>query len=214
LRDARVIWCTETEKKGGVDQVFFKQLTGNDQMSGRHNYGEQQSFTTAGKLIITTNVMPDWLHDDEALWRRVKVLPFNRTFTAKSGRNNDLDEILALEASGILRWMVHGAFEYLRDGFDEPAEVIEATRKARREADSVHLWLKTECVKRKGRYLEVQIAYDAYVKFAKSQKVTPVSQKIFKPSMERLLGGQQARTSKGRIFLVLRWYPKIFEKTA
>jgi phage/plasmid-associated DNA primase len=78
--------------------VFFKQLTGNDKLTGRHNYGEQQSFTTPGKLLSSTKVMPDWSYADEALWRRVVVLPFLMQFKEGDGRNNNLDAALAAGA--------------------------------------------------------------------------------------------------------------------
>lgn len=186
LRKARLIWCTESEHKRGVDAVFFKQLTGNDTLTGRHNYGEQQSFTPPGKLVLTTNVMPDWSHEDNALWRRVKVLPFIKSFNADSGRNNDLNSLLAAEASGILNWIISGAKSYLNNGFTEAEEVTTATKEARKKSDSVHLWTQQECKENMESSIGAKAAHEAYKAFAKQQGFQAVTAKVFKHHMKRL----------------------------
>ena len=202
LRNARVVFCTESERTRGVDEVFFKQLTGNDTLTGRHHYGEQQSFTPPGKLVLTTNVMPDWSHSDDALWRRVKVLPFLHSFTEENGRDNSLDETLAKEASGILNFMILGAYQYLQDGFAEPQEVVKATKKARIEADSVNFWIAQECKKEKGELLGAKAAYDAYAAFTRQQKKVPSSTKAFVKSMDRL-GFSSKRNKQGNFYMGL-----------
>nr|WP_034339671.1 phage/plasmid primase, P4 family [Herbaspirillum sp. B39] len=199
LRDARVIFCTESARSKGIDEVFFKQLTGNDVLTGRHNYGEQQSFTPPGKLVITTNVMPDWTHFDDALWRRVIVIPFEHSFTGEQ-RDNNLDTTLQEEASGILNFMIRGAEKYLKHGLRESQEVIAATKAARIEADSVNFWISQECKRAKRKCMRAKDAYAAYTAFTKVQKRTPATVKQFAKSMEDL-GFARRRRAEGFYYL-------------
>lgn len=145
LRGVRVAFCTETERKNGIDEPFFKQLTGNDALTGRHNYGEQQTFKPQCKLLISTNSMPDWQYEDHALWRRVRVLPFEQQFKGDVC-NSNLDAQLAAETSGILNWMIEGAKRYLKNGLNTCPEVEKASDEAHRSADTVRRWIEAECI--------------------------------------------------------------------
>jgi putative DNA primase/helicase len=203
LRSARAIFCTESERKKGIDEVFFKQLTGNDKLTGRHNYGGQQSFSTPGKLLLSTNVMPDWSYTDEALWRRVVVLPFLKQFKEGEGRNNNLDAELATEASGVLNWMIGGASRYLSSGrLDQCEEVDKATKEAREQADTVRMWVEAEC-KRSGKdRIGASEAYEAYSVFVARRGLPPVTNKQFSAHMP-VLGFNRKRSSSGFQYLGL-----------
>jgi P4 family phage/plasmid primase-like protien len=200
LRNARVIFCTESEQKRGIDEVFFKQLSGNDKLTGRHNYGDQQSFSTAGKLVLSTNVMPDWSYGDEALWRRVEVLPFVKQFTAGTGRNNNLDAELAAETSGVLNWMIVGARRYLRTGqLAKCDEVVMATRDARAQADTVRMWIEADCARVATAKIGAQVAYDAYLEFVSRSGLHPVSIKQFSNQLPAL-GFTRRRVGTGIVY--------------
>lgn len=198
LKNARMIICSETERKG-IDRVFFKTLTGNDTMSGRQNYGEQESFKVPGTLVITTNEMPEWPYDDDSLWRRIVVIPFLKSFNAENGRNNDLDEILAKEASGILRWLISGAKEYERKGLYLSEEIEIATRGARTESDSVKVWLDDQCELKAGSSTPAKTAYDSYTAFTQLRKLPAISVKAFKASLKRK-GVESKRKAQGNCF--------------
>lgn len=202
LRHARAIFCTESERKRGVDELFFKQLTGNDALSGRHLYGEQVTFQPRGKLILTTNTMPDWAHEDDALWRRVVVLPFTKAFKGEK-RNNDLDNELAAEASGVLNWMIKGAVQYLESGFPTCCEVEKATAHARQQADTVQTWIEEECEEDDGEELRAREAYEAYTVFTKRKRVATLSNKQFSARLKEL-GYHRRRKSDGFNYKGLR----------
>lgn len=203
LQRPRVLFCTESEKRRGVDEPFFKQLTGGDQLSGRHNYGEQESFRPRGKLLLSTNEMPDWSRESDALWRRVLVIPFTQQFSGAS-RDNDLDEKLAAEASGILNWLVAGAHDYPRDGgLPKCPQVDAATEDARERADSVRMWIDAECeLSEKGR-IAAQTAYDAYSRFASKLDIESLTIQKFRARMVNL-GIEQKRIKQGSEYLGVR----------
>lgn len=202
LCGVRVAFCTETERKNGIDEPFFKQLTGNDTLTGRHNYGEQQTFKPQCKLLISTNGMPDWQYEDQALWRRVIVLPFTRQFKGEAC-NSNLDAQLAAETSGILNWMIEGATRYLKNGLGKCPEVEEATREAHRSADTVRRWIETDCEIGKGLDIPASVAFESYQAFAEKRRLVELPQKKFKPRMTAL-GYRHDRNNRSAFYKGLK----------
>ncbi|WP_174979743.1 phage/plasmid primase, P4 family [Pandoraea communis] len=200
LQRPRILFCTESERRRGIDEPFFKQLTGGDQVSGRHNYGETESFRPRGKLLLSTNEMPDWDRENEALWRRILVIPFTQKFSGKS-RDNDLDDKLATEASGILNWLIAGAFDYLQAGcLPECAEVEVATSDARKRSDSVRMWIDAECRRSARGKVAAQDAFDAYSRFTGRHGMEPMTIQKFRLRMVSL-GFKQKRIKQGNEYL-------------
>ncbi|WP_233829219.1 phage/plasmid primase, P4 family [Paraburkholderia sp. ZP32-5] len=198
LRGVRAAFCTETERKNGIDEPFFKQLTGNDALTGRHNYEGQEMFKPQCKLLISTNAMPDWQYEDQALWRRVVVLPFTRQFEG-GDRNSNLDSELAAESSGILNWMIEGAKRYLKHGLGTCRKVEEATDMAHESADTVQRWIEAKC--RTGKDLSVRSsdAFESYQAFVERLRLAALTQKKFRVRM-LALDYQQKRISQSMIF--------------
>ena len=62
---------------------------------------------------MATNHRPRIVGYDHADWRRILVIPFEQTFDP--GDPDLLDDLLE-EAPGVLRWVVEGAQDYLREG--------------------------------------------------------------------------------------------------
>lgn len=203
LQRPRILFCTESERRRGIDEPFFKQLTGGDQVSGRHNYGETESFRPRGKLLLSTNEMPDWDRENEALWRRILVIPFAQKFSGAS-RDNDLDDKLSAEASGILNWLIAGAFDYLQAGrLPECAEVEAATSDARKRADSVRMWIDAECRRSVKSKIAAQDAFDAYSRFTGRHGMEPMTIQKFRLRMVSL-GFKQKRINRGNQYVGVR----------
>lgn len=203
LQRPRILFCTESERRRGIDEPFFKQLTGGDQLSGRHNYGDPESFRPRGKLLLSTNEMPDWDRENDALWRRVLVIPFTQKFSGSS-RDNDLDEKLSAEASGILNWLIAGAFDYLQAGrLPECTEVEMATSDARERADSVHMWVGAECERSAKGRIGAQHAFDAYSRFTSRKGIEALTIHKFRARMVSL-GLEQRRTKQGISYIGVR----------
>ena len=186
LKKVRAAFCTETEqRKGGINESFFKQVTGGDALSGRHGHGEQENFTPPGKLMISLNRMPDWAHKDDALWRRVVVLPFSRQFMGERVNTNLATE-LTEEAAGILQWMIVGAQRYLEHGLGECPEVVEATKHARERADTVQMWIDAECVTGKHQSVQARESFEAYCAFADREQLQALDNRKFSVRLQAL----------------------------
>jgi putative DNA primase/helicase len=147
-----------------------------------------------GKLWLSLNFDPEIAHDNEAMWRRLRVVPFLRSFTGKD-RDNDLETKLTDELPGILNWLIEGARMYARNGLGDCPKVDDATAKLRERSDTVLSWFRACCVKRDT--INIQGAtevYKSYATFTRAGERSPLPMPKFNAALQKL-GGQRVRRS-------------------
>ena len=78
-----VRWCVlqEPDKRDTLNIGILKELSGNDTFFARGLYKEGQEITPMFKLVLVCNKPPKVPHDDQATWNRIRVIPFEATFT-------------------------------------------------------------------------------------------------------------------------------------
>jgi putative DNA primase/helicase len=113
--------------------------------------------------------MPIIRGTDYAMWRRVRLIPFEAMFDEETAER-DLPEKLASEKPGILAWIVGGAVEWYRSGLQDPPEVLAATEGYRREMDTLGDFIEEECVTGDDRYTvsaaDLYAGYSAWLRKA------------------------------------------------
>ena len=134
LLGARLVIASETSEGSRLDEATMKRLTGGDPITARHLYREPVTWTPSHQLLYVTNRLPAVKGNDPAVWRRIRVIPFNVVIPA-SERDPELSERLTLHADAILSWAVAGWQDYRAGGMREPASVLTATEEY--QADSV-----------------------------------------------------------------------------
>lgn len=77
----RLAMLQEPDKKDCMNIGILKELTGNDTFFARGLYKEGQEITPMFKLILVCNEPPKLPHSDKATWNRIKLIPFESTFT-------------------------------------------------------------------------------------------------------------------------------------
>lgn len=180
LHGGRMFQCGEGEERHRFDTAFMKQVAGNDLLTARPNFGEQVQFTAIGKFWVSANHLPDVPAQDDAMWERYRLLPFDGKVESKvDGFENALQE----EASGILNWLIEGAKAYARDGLGSCKVVEEATRRARGEGDSVKAWIDECCVADDDLRLQSSLGYESYRKLCKLTGVQPLAVQKFHSAM-------------------------------
>jgi P4 family phage/plasmid primase-like protien len=81
LENARIALIAEAEGDKKINSAILKKLTGSDEISTRKLYCEDRDFIVHCKFFMMCNTLPQLDVDDEAVWKRVKVIGFDTTFT-------------------------------------------------------------------------------------------------------------------------------------
>jgi len=139
LRGARFVIAPETEPDAPWSERRLKALTGGDPVKARPARGESFLYWPCFKLFMAGNRPPAIRMVDEAIRRRLHLIPFAVTIPAAEV-DRDLPRKLADEGPGILTWMIAGCREWQRIGLAPPPAVVAATADHLAEEDSVAAW--------------------------------------------------------------------------
>jgi putative DNA primase/helicase len=144
LRGVRLAIGSETEEGKRWAESRIKSLTGGDPIAARFMRQDFFEFTPKFKLFLVGNHRPSLRGVDEAMRRRLHLVPFTVTIPPDE-RDPELSDKLKAEWPAILRWMIDGCLEWQRVGLLPPEAVRAATDEYLSAEDAVSLWLE-ECV--------------------------------------------------------------------
>ncbi|HEX3998962.1 MAG TPA: phage/plasmid primase, P4 family [Pirellulales bacterium] len=197
LYGMRLAVVIETEEGKRLAESMAKELSGGDAIRARRMRENFWEFQPTHKLWFGTNHRPIIKGTDHAIWRRIKMIPFDAVIS-DSEAVTDMCERLQTEASGILNWMLLGCGEWQADGLGEPSEVTEATGGYRSEMDSIGAFLRDCCHLTQIATCRASTLYAAYVEWAKAAGEHPISGRRFGMSMTER--GLERFTSNGPIY--------------
>ena len=145
LRGARFVAAIETEQGRRWAESKVKSLTGGDKISARFMRQDFFEFFPQFKLFVAGNHKPAIRNIDEAMKRRLHLIPFTITVPPDK-RDKHLQQKLLAERDGILAWAVQGCLEWQRLGrLDPPQRVLDATDEYFEEEDAIGEFLDEEC---------------------------------------------------------------------
>jgi putative DNA primase/helicase len=183
LRGARLVIAQETEQGRRWAESKIKALTGGDKISARFMRQDFFEFTPEFKLLISGNHKPGLRGVDEAIRRRLHLIPFNVTIPAAK-RDHKLFEKLRAEWPGILQWAVDGCLEWQRIGLAPPAAVRDATAEYLAAEDAIAQWLDECCDKSTTAQTEVRTLYASWSKWCERTGEFAGTQKSFSQALE------------------------------
>jgi len=147
LRGARFVAAIETEQGKRWAESKLKNLTGGDKISARFMRQDFFEFFPQFKLFVAGNHKPAIRNIDEAMKRRLHLIPFTITVPPER-RDKNLQQKLLAERDGILAWAVHGCLDWQRHGrLDPPQRVVDATEEYFEAEDALGRWLDERCVR-------------------------------------------------------------------
>jgi putative DNA primase/helicase len=137
LAGTRLVFSSEVEDGKELAEGVVKALTGGDTITARFLYREFFEYVPQFTLWFVANHQPRVAPDDEAMWRRIRVVPFTHVVPERE-RNPKLKALLrdpAKAGPAVLAWAVQGCLEWQREGLGEPPAVRAATAAYRADMD-------------------------------------------------------------------------------
>jgi putative DNA primase/helicase len=165
LRGKRLAIAMETEEGRRLAEAKIKMLTGGDRIRARHMRRDFFEFDPTHKLVIVGNHKPGLRNVDEAMRRRLVLVPFDHVIPTEQ-RDPQLAAKLATELPAVLGWMLAGCRAWLERGLDPPARVQAATTDYLASADQVGRWMEECCVIGPTAYMTKGAAFESYKAWA------------------------------------------------
>jgi putative DNA primase/helicase len=202
LRGARLVTAVETEEGREWAESRIKLLTGGDRIAARFMRQDFFEYIPQFKLFIFGNHKPRLRTVDEAIRRRLHLIPFSVTIPEKE-RKPQLTSELKNEWGGILKWAIQGCLEWQRIGLAPPKAVIDATSQYLIAEDAIGSWLETCCERRNNSWTASTELYTSWKNWAEQYGEQAGSQRHFSEKLEAR-GFIKERRSYGRGFCGLR----------
>jgi putative DNA primase/helicase len=158
-------------------------------------YQEYAEYEPTFKIWLGTNHRPVIRETTLAMWRRVRLIPFNVTIT-EAEKDPEIAAKLLLEAPGILAWAVRGCLEWQKHGLGMAEDVRKATAEYRAESDEVGRFIEDRCVVGEDKWVQATELYRLYQAWAESEGIKAMSQRAFGVRLNESGKEQDKRTRK------------------
>ena len=146
LEGVRLGVLAEAVRGTRMDEGLLKAFVSAEPLTARKLYHDERTFLPTTKLFIHTNYMPRMSEDDDAIWRRARILPFTH-------RPQEIDESIkptlcdpAISGAAILAWLVEGSLAWQREGLGSCQAVQDATATLRDEMDPLSGFWSERCI--------------------------------------------------------------------
>lgn len=187
LPGARLVRTAEPKEGMSFDESLIKGLTSGEPFPMRRLNKEFIDIYPTFKLIISANRKPTIKGNDDGIWRRVVMVPFDVQIP-EAERDKQLPDKLWAERSGILNWLVEGCLAYLNlGGLKPPDEVTAATKEYREESDVIGMFVSSalEVTGLSTDEVESGELYRAFEVWCRRSSVTPFAPATFNRRMPK-----------------------------
>lgn len=134
LKGRRLIISSEMEEGMRLNTATVKQLCSTDEIQAEKKYKAPFHFVPSHTLVLYTNHLPKVGANDDGIWRRLIVIPFNAKITGDSDIKNYADYLYEHAGSFIMSWIIEGAKKaYDMDFKVKIPKVVEDAIEAYRE---------------------------------------------------------------------------------
>lgn len=145
LPGARLVCAAEPRRGAPLDESLIKNMTGGEQLTARHLNRGFIDFKPTFKLVISFNRRPTIVGDDDGIWRRLRLVPFEVQIPDAEVQKEYVEK-LKPEGPAILNWALDGYRMWRESGLATPEAVRRATASYRMESDKIGPFLASACI--------------------------------------------------------------------
>jgi putative DNA primase/helicase len=202
LAGVRALFAEETEENKRLAVGKLKKLTGGGRISACFKGCDHFEYPIIYKVWLATNSLPRVPASDDAVWQRVKPIPFNVRYRDTELEIKDYaDKLLEKEGSGILNWMIDGYAMWKKEGLAAPIEVVEAAKDWQDGEDWLQRFLDecTDASSNTKTYASASTMWKAFQYWVGDNKeCRVVTSRVFNDGMEKKGFKQSPRNVNGR----------------
>ncbi len=194
----RFVVASETNDGTRINEARVKALTGCDPITARFLHAEFFTFRPVAKVWLSVNHKPVVSDDSHGFWRRIRLIPFQRTFPV----NPALAMELHAERSGILGWAVRGCLEWQQHGLQPPRIVSDATKEYACDSDPLAEFIAEFCLLGAESRVGAAELYSHYHAWTRRHEMTDrerLTRTMFGRKMSERFKRENARS--GRVYL-------------
>ena len=113
-----------------VYDSIFKAVVSGEEIEADHKFKDPFKFRPVSKLIFAMNELPRVEDHSNGFFRRVVVIPFNRTFNEDKRNRNLKYELEQQELDGIFIWALEGLYRLEERGRFVISERLRETNRS------------------------------------------------------------------------------------
>jgi len=182
LDGCRLVASIEVQDGKRLATGLVKMLTGGDTVSARFLHQEFFDFKPQFKLWLAANHTPRITDDDDAIWRRILLVPFIHSIPEPK-QNPEIKKLLVNPVKAgpaILAWMIRGCLAWQKDRLKIPDVVRLATREYRENEDPLKDFFDDECEFNSDAIISVRRLKIRYVEYCSENGIKhPLRPRLF-----------------------------------
>ncbi len=196
----RYLTLSETKKDALLDVNAIKSLTGRDPRKTRQLHSTAFTFTPQFTMWLSTNFLPRVNDDTIFKSDRIWVIEFNKHFD-DDNRDSNLKELFEHPDNQtiVLKWLLDGYKDYIKQGLNPPKCVIDATEEYARQNDRI-LCFRDDCLEdAPGEKVSNAILYAKYKSWCMDDErnYNPLGTSSFYKSLNRFFQRKDANGFRG-----------------
>ncbi|WP_169717786.1 DNA primase [Sporomusa silvacetica DSM 10669] len=178
----RLVIAQESNEGKRIDEATVKSLTGGDMLTGRFMRCDFFQFKPTHKIIMSTNNRPVIKETSNAIWARLRLIPFEVSFEGREDRR--LIDKLQKELPEIFAWCVAGFAEWQREGLEPPECIKQVCREYRAKEDVIQIFIDECCTTNENVSAAAKDLYDTFITWAARNGEKPITRRVFYDRME------------------------------
>jgi putative DNA primase/helicase len=189
----------EISKKLGI----LKKLTGDDMISAEEKFKSPFNFVNHAKLIQVTNILPEIKEDTIAIFSRLLIIDFSKTFI-KNANPDLIDELTTEEElSGLLHILLKRLPRVLKTGISY-SKSIESLEQYQLRINPVKNFADTYLEKVLESKIKKETVYNKFKEYCYKNKIMPKPENRFSQEMIKM-GFEYRQLRDGSNFRSYYW---------